>query len=75
MLGATRGRRARRLRRAILEGSTREFPKIGGTLFGGPHNKDPTISGTILGSPIFGNSRQGLYKGSVGFYKVSVVVL
>ena len=27
-----------------------------GTLFWGPSNKDPTISGTILGSPIFGNS-------------------
>ena len=27
-----------------------------GTLFGGPYNKDPTIYGTILGSPIFGNS-------------------
>ena len=29
-----------------------EFPKIRGTLFWGPYNKDPTI----LGSPIFGNS-------------------
>ena len=29
-----------------------EFPKIRGTLFWGPYNKDP---GTILGSPIFGN--------------------
>ena len=27
-----------------------------GTLSGGPYNKDPTISGTILGSPICGNS-------------------
>ena len=26
-----------------------------GTLFGAPYNKDPTIDGTILGSPIFGN--------------------
>ena len=25
-----------------------------GTLFGGPYNKDPTIWGTILGSPILG---------------------
>ena len=33
-----------------------EFPKIRGTLFWGPDNKDPTISGTILGSSIFGNS-------------------
>ena len=33
-----------------------EFPKIRGTLY----NKDPTIQGTILGSPIFGNSQIGL---------------
>ena len=33
-----------------------EFPKIWGTLFWGPYDKDPTIQGTILGSPIFGNS-------------------
>ena len=26
-----------------------------GTLNWGPYNKDPTIWGTILGSPIFGN--------------------
>ena len=32
---------------------TREFPKIRGTLVWGPYNKDPTISGTIVGSPIF----------------------
>ena len=32
-----------------------ELPKTGGTLLWGPYNKDPTISGTILGSPIFGN--------------------
>ena len=24
-------------------------------VWGGPYNKDPTIQGTILGSPIFGN--------------------
>ena len=36
-----------------------EFPKIKGTLFWDPY-KDPTISGTILGSPIFGNSHIGL---------------
>ena len=29
-----------------------EFPKIRGTLFWGPYNKDPTIYGTTLGSPI-----------------------
>ena len=33
-----------------------EFPKIRGTLFWGPYNKDLTIKDTILGSPIFGNS-------------------
>ena len=27
-----------------------------GTLFWGPYNKDPTIWGTILGSPVFGKS-------------------
>ena len=26
-----------------------------GTLFWGPYNKDPTVQGTGLGSPIFGN--------------------
>ena len=41
-----------------------EFPKIEGTLFWGPYNKDPTISGTILGSPIFGNSHTLLSCGS-----------
>ena len=29
-----------------------EFPRIRGTLIGGPYNKDPTIWGTILG-PLF----------------------
>ena len=38
---------------------TWEFPKIRGTLFWGPSNKDPTISGTILGPPIIGNSHMG----------------
>ena len=31
------------------------FRKLG-YLIWGPYNKDPTIKGTILGSPIFGNS-------------------
>ena len=30
------------------------FPKIWGNLFGGPHNKDCTIFGSILGSPYCG---------------------
>ena len=30
------------------------FPKIWGTLIGGPHNKDYSILGSILGSPNFG---------------------
>ena len=33
-----------------------EFPKTRGTVFWGAYNKDPTISGTLFGSPIFGNS-------------------
>ena len=44
------------LSRAALPLAMWEFPKIGGTLFWRPYNKDPTIWGTILGSPIFGNS-------------------
>ena len=38
-----------------LDDARRKFPKIRGTLFWGPYNKDPTIQGTVLGSPIFGN--------------------
>ena len=30
------------------------FPKIRGTLFEGPNNKDYSILGSILGSPYFG---------------------
>ena len=33
--------------------------KKGVPYFGGPDNKDPTIWGTILGSPIFGNPLRG----------------
>ena len=36
-----------------------EFPRIRGTLFGGPYNTDPTISGTTLGPPLFGNPHVG----------------
>ena len=37
-------------------GATWEFPKLRGTLFWGPYNKDPTINkGTISGCPIFGS--------------------
>ena len=32
-----------------------EFPKIRGTVFWDPENKDPTIWGSVIGSPIFGN--------------------
>ena len=31
------------------------FPKIIGTLFGGPYNKDYNILGSILGTLILGN--------------------
>ena len=30
------------------------FPKVRGTFFGGPHNKDYSILGSILGSPLLG---------------------
>ena len=30
------------------------FPKIRGTLFGGPHNKEYSILGSMLGSPYSG---------------------
>ena len=42
-----------------IRGFIWEFPKIRGTLFEGPYNKDLTILGTILGPPIFGNSHMG----------------
>ena len=34
-----------------------------GTLNWGPYNKDPTIWGTILGSPIFGNPHMKSHPG------------
>ena len=43
------------------------FPTIRGTLFWGPYNKDPTISGIRLGSPIFGNSHMDSGFGGLGF--------
>ena len=49
------GLRVHAICRAILGG----FRKVGGTLFWGPYNKDPTTLlhlGTMLGSPILGNS-------------------
>ena len=44
----------------VLRVPIREFPKIRGTLFGGPYNKGPTIWGAILGSHIFENSQRVL---------------
>ena len=35
---------------------TIRFPELGGTLFGGPHNKDYNMLGSILGSLIPGNN-------------------
>ena len=32
----------------------RGFPKMRGTILGGPHNKDYDILGSTLGSPYFG---------------------
>ena len=48
-----------------------DFPKISGTSFWGPYNKDPTIKGAILGSPVLGDrqlhlnlvKRQSKYSG------------
>ena len=40
--------------------SSRGVSENRGTLFWGPYNKDPTISGTRLGSPIFGNYHRGV---------------
>ena len=39
------------------------FPKIRGTLFGGPYSKDYSIMGFILGSPILGNYLIGVIQG------------
>ena len=59
------------------------FPKIRGTLFWGPYNKDPTTSGTILWFPIFGNSHMGnthrnhnsnAYRRNLAFYYVDTYV-
>ena len=56
--------------------STRwEFPKIWATLFRSPYTKDPTISGAILGSPIFGNpqiKQRSLSPGTFGSYPHSL---
>ena len=35
------------------------FPKIRGTFFGVPHNKDYSILGSILGLPYFGKQPNG----------------
>ena len=43
--------------------------EIRDTLFWGPDNKDPTIQGTILGSPIFANSHIYIYKNFKSFYQ------
>ena len=43
-----------------------EFPKIRGTLFWGPCNKDRPILGTTLGSPIFGNCHFRDLKAQIG---------
>ena len=40
--------------------------EIRGTVFWGPYNKDPTIQGTILGSPIFGNSHLAVQLEALG---------
>ena len=56
----TFGSRAWGCRPGLREGWFRlSVPKIRGCLILGPYNKDPTISGTILGSPIFGKKVSG----------------
>ena len=45
-----------------------EFPKIRGTLFGGPYNKDPIIWSTILGSPILETPLSGPLGTSLGSF-------
>ena len=44
-----------KLGRQALSRSIWWFPKIGGTFFGAPNNKDYSILGSILGSPILRN--------------------
>ena len=45
------------------------FPKISGTIFGGPNNKDCSILGSILGSPYLQKlpCRDCKYHGIMGF--------
>ena len=52
-----------------------EFPKMKGTVFWGPSNKNPTIEGTILGSPIFGNPHFGLQSWSSALHALRVTTL
>ena len=47
-----------------IQGSIWEFAKIRGTLFWGPYNKDLTISGTILRSPILRSPHLGVNYGN-----------
>ena len=54
-----------------------QFPKIRGTLFWGPYNKDPTptIQGTILRSPNFGNSHIDLQVQAMIWARVATPVI
>ena len=38
-----------------------EFPKIRGTIFGGPYNKDYNILGSVFGSPYLGKLPYDLF--------------
>ena len=51
-------RRAHLRYRGIMWG----FPKIRGTILGGPNNKDYSIWGFILGPPILGNYHISLFR-------------
>ena len=47
-----------------------EFPKLGAH-YGSPCNKDHDMLGSILGLPVFGEARMGIYTDSI--YYVSIL--
>ena len=52
------------------------FPIIRGALFGGPHNKDYSILGPILGSPYFWETTIFFFQEDVSScYTIAVVVV
>ena len=54
----------------IVQGVYGGFPKIRGTIFGGPYKKDYSILGSTLGSPYLGKLPNGLQQHeSLGIFK------